>query len=177
MSTINYNCPSCNEVLELEDSYIGGEGECPDCEAPFSIIAEMFEKECPHCAETIKKAAKVCRFCSRDLTDKPKPAPQKRIVRTNAKQRIRADQARRRATAAPAPRVQTVEQTGKGYKALMVIGVLFILLGGIAMGVAASAGQSGNPDSEGAGGIGMALIVLGIMLNIFARVGAWWNHG
>ena len=177
MSTINYNCPSCNEVLELEDSYIGGEGECPECKAPIPITSEMFEKECPHCAEIIKKAANVCRFCSRDLTEKPKAAPQKRIVRTNAKQRIRQDQARRRATAAPAPRVQTVEQTGKGYKALMVIGVLFILIGCIAMGVAASAGESGNPNADGAGGIGLALVILGFILSLFARIGAWWNHG
>ena len=27
------------------------------------------EKQCPHCAETIKAAAKVCRFCGRDLEE------------------------------------------------------------------------------------------------------------
>lgn len=25
------------------------------------------ERDCPHCAERIKKAAKVCRFCNRDV--------------------------------------------------------------------------------------------------------------
>ncbi len=34
-----------------------------------AIVAESDEKECPFCSETIKRTAKVCRFCGRDLAD------------------------------------------------------------------------------------------------------------
>ena len=33
-----------------------------------NTIATSF-KTCPHCAERIQKAAKVCRYCQRDVTD------------------------------------------------------------------------------------------------------------
>lgn len=32
-----------------------------------AVVAESDERTCPHCAETIKRAAKVCRFCGRDV--------------------------------------------------------------------------------------------------------------
>jgi hypothetical protein len=32
-----------------------------------AVLAESDEKVCPHCAETIKAAAKVCRFCGKDV--------------------------------------------------------------------------------------------------------------
>jgi hypothetical protein len=32
-----------------------------------AVFMESDERTCPHCAETIKLAAKVCRFCGRDV--------------------------------------------------------------------------------------------------------------
>jgi hypothetical protein len=32
-----------------------------------AVVVEPDERQCPHCAETIKREARVCRFCGRDL--------------------------------------------------------------------------------------------------------------
>lgn len=41
--------------------------------APEDTLSDTFP--CPRCAETIKRAATVCRFCGHDLTPAPKAAP------------------------------------------------------------------------------------------------------
>ena len=40
-----------------------------NCLQKYIVVAQVSDdvKACPYCAETIKKAAKVCRFCNRDL--------------------------------------------------------------------------------------------------------------
>jgi hypothetical protein len=38
-------------------------------EAPETPELEIDSKQCPFCAETIKKEAKVCRYCGRDLPE------------------------------------------------------------------------------------------------------------
>jgi hypothetical protein len=64
--------------------------------------------------------------------------------------------------------VQTIEKTGKQYKAMMAVGVLLILIGGGMIGVGISTGQHSN---------GLALLVGGFALYLLARIAAWWNHG
>jgi hypothetical protein len=61
------------------------------------------------------------------------------------------------------PRVQTIEKTGKGWKALMVISFLAIVAG-IAIAI------SGETT-------GVMIAVCGFLAWIFARIGAWWCHG
>jgi hypothetical protein len=40
-----------------------------------AVVAQGDEITCPFCAETIKRAATVCRFCGRDLPREVPPAP------------------------------------------------------------------------------------------------------
>jgi len=40
-----------------------------------AVVTETDEKQCPFCAETIKRSAKVCRFCGRDLPQDTAAAP------------------------------------------------------------------------------------------------------
>ena len=37
-------------------------------------------KQCPFCAETIKKKAKVCRYCNRDLPEEPEKPKESNIL-------------------------------------------------------------------------------------------------
>ena len=59
---------------------------------------------------------------------------------------------------------QLIEQTGKEFKALQLIGFCVLVLGLLVM-------MSGNV------GGGMALGGVGLVLAIGAKVGAWWHHG
>lgn len=60
--------------------------------------------------------------------------------------------------------VQTIEQTSKTYKAMQLIGIAMILSSFVACSL----------DSPGAGWL---LILLGFLVHLAARMGAWWNNG
>jgi hypothetical protein len=60
--------------------------------------------------------------------------------------------------------VQTIEQTSKGYKAGQLVGVLMLC----AAPVACSAGE---PHASA------WLMILGLVVWIGSRMGAWWNNG
>ncbi len=64
--------------------------------------------------------------------------------------------------------VRTIEKTGKGYKAWMAAGVLMILLGFVM--IAATMANGGSP-------IGVPVALVGLLIYVSARIGAWWNHG
>lgn len=66
---------------------------------------------------------------------------------------------------------QTIEATGKIWKAAQAIGVLLVVVGATWFFIAAGL-ESGGGAAAGAaiGGIGLAGYLTG-------RVGAWWFHG
>ena len=69
------------------------------------------------------------------------------------------------------PKVQTVEQTGKGWKGLILLSGLACLVAG---GMFAVAMQS--HDSQ-LGARGVILMTFALPAWLFARIGAWWCHG
>ncbi len=65
-------------------------------------------------------------------------------------------------------KVQTIEQTSKGLKKQLIFAVLSVIIGIIALGV--SGGSSGGSFFGG------ALIFIGIIWLIVAKIRIWWNH-
>lgn len=62
------------------------------------------------------------------------------------------------------PAIQTIEQTSKGYKAGQFIGVVMICAGVVACTARAPGTSAG-------------LMLIGLVLYLGSRMGAWWNNG
>jgi hypothetical protein len=92
------------------------------------------------------------------LTIRPPEAPQPIAIQRGTRQ----------AAMARVPHVQTIEKTGKGWKGLQVIGVMVFLMG---LFLSPSLNESGDKV------IVFRIMAGGLGLFIFARIGAWWNHG
>lgn len=76
----------------------------------------------------------------------------------------------------PIPTVQTIEKTGKKWKLLMLIGsVMFI--GGIGTCVASMQSATSSSDPSPVLGLASLVAIVGFLVAVVARVGAWWNHG
>jgi hypothetical protein len=101
--------------------------------------------ECSECSAQISNKAKVCIKCG---------APVALPLDVNGSE-------------ATPTRVVTVEQTGKKYKAMVLVGGAMILAGGVSCSL-----QQGEITGALAGG----LFLLGIIIFVGARMGAWWDH-
>ena len=63
------------------------------------------------------------------------------------------------------------EQTGKGYKAAIIVGVLMLFLG-------VPISCTGAATNSGVGtGIGGIMTACGAVLIITGAIGGWWDHG
>lgn len=67
-------------------------------------------------------------------------------------------------------KVQTVQATGKRYKAYKVLGVLLLILGFPVIGFAFLAEEAGPAY------VGFGLSGLGFFIYIYSRIAAWWHH-
>lgn len=70
----------------------------------------------------------------------------------------------------PQAAVQTIEQTGKGWKAAMIIGGALLCAG--LLGWAANCGEVNAQNA-----VSQWCVLLGFLLYLIARLGAFWYHG
>jgi len=63
----------------------------------------------------------------------------------------------------PKGKVQTIESTGKGWKALQILSVLLIIVGFFTL--------------FGSVSYGFGMMFSGFLIFLFSRIGAWWSHG
>lgn len=68
--------------------------------------------------------------------------------------------------------VTTIEATGKRWKKMQVTGA-FLAIGGIFFAIAIG----GSTDIGAFTGIGVIAFLAGIVMFVWARIGAWWHHG
>jgi len=73
-------------------------------------------------------------------------------------------------------KTQTIEQTGKGWKAATLIGGLLMLVG--IVGTCAGIGNASQTGSAASMNPTFPIImVVGLLTTVTARLGAWWYHG
>lgn len=108
--------------------------------------------ECPDCQSQISDLAPACPKCGRPMkvhhVERPATTPATPVAQA-------------------APHVQTIEATGKQWKAIQLIGGLIAMAG---FGSCAFTSGEGMFYSYFLGVGGLAIMV-------YASLGAWWQHG
>jgi hypothetical protein len=71
---------------------------------------------------------------------------------------------------------QLIEQTGKLWKVVQVLGAITAVVGTVIVSSAmASGGENGADRSSAIGGAGV--LATGLVVFLCGRIGAWWHHG
>jgi DNA-directed RNA polymerase subunit M/transcription elongation factor TFIIS len=160
-------CPTCGSKAKAPEDAASRKVKCRRCGVAFQVAGpvvppavrvrppdsqaehrsdaegEAERTQCPYCSEIILTTARKCKHCGEILDAELRES-----------------------------RVQTIEQTGKRWKAVQFVGALVMLAGVICVLVAC------------AGNLPVAVLVLGAVLAtcgivtfIIGRVGGWWFHG
>jgi hypothetical protein len=79
-------------------------------------------------------------------------------------------------TVAVPTRVQTVEQTAKRWKFAMLVGAIMCMVSVVVV-IASSSGTTSVESQGQSMAVAILTFILGLILLICARVGAWWFHG
>jgi hypothetical protein len=130
---------------------------------------------CPECGAGVSEHAAHCPHCGYPIAATPSLDPLQQLAQTQA-----LGYQPRGAVAAPPVhrgRVQTVEQTGKFWKSQMLLSALTCIAGVIVSAVGYQATMNGPQPGGPLAPIGVLMVFAGLLWFIFARIGAWWNHG
>lgn len=73
--------------------------------------------------------------------------------------------------------IQTIEQTGKVWKALLLVSLVILTLGITSCSWSVIRDPRALTHPPLLSFIGAALAIVGLAGVIFARIGAWWKHG
>ena len=124
--------------------------KCRACERECSVNAAS----CPGCGEPFRKAEELKQPTLAEAVALARPvhSPQ-------------------------APQIVTTQNTGKGWKLMLMLGIVLSISGGA---IATFSFQRIDPDDRSfvdAFRVGVLVLSGGLILFIFARIGAWWNHG
>jgi hypothetical protein len=168
---ISVECPTCAARLKAPDAAAGKRVPCPKCRGVVIVPGNLSVSEplqpsqpveqripCPMCSELILPTAKKCKHCGSLLGPpeaqmysgpvEPEPPP----VHYQSP---------------PAPVL--IEQTGKQWKAMQLIGCIMVLVGGLLVVGACS----GSMETETA----LRVLIIGAAVATLGRIGAWWYHG
>lgn len=103
---------------------------------------------CPDCGNEVSDRAEACPNCARPIRD----------------------------ASTPAEGVQTIEDTGKRWKLMRVVGTLAFLGGFVVLLIVAGSGSEGGEPSNASIVLAISTVFGGMVLYLWARVGKWWHH-
>jgi hypothetical protein len=142
---MQHRCDTCGATLVLPGpAGVIQAAALPPAAPPGPAAAH---KDCPLCGERIRAAAKKCKHCGEILD--PDLLAQR------------------------ASKVQTVEATGKDWKAAQLVGALMLLAG---FWLICSGVGSGSDDGR-RGLAGFIMAAGGFITWLVGRIGGWWYHG
>lgn len=171
-------CPVCESPASDQAPY------CPKCGHP--LAAQPPDRGSPHSpsdeaamiADQPSDRAGTAHQSPRPTAAEPPRPSEPRSDIELIQEAFRRQQSRPQVVVRPAPLVQTIERTGKKWKALMLIGFLTFLggLGNCTVSMMA-VGASQNAASAGFGALGFLIAIAGLVVLIVGRIGGWWHHG